>query len=131
MLGQVGIRARLVTPEWSKIWPDIQAGRSPFYLLGRGSVDDPGEYLEQYFKTGVTPRISFSDAQVDADLQAAAREFDPPKRVALLQKAMSRIMEQAGMVFLFQYEDTYGVSNRLEYRARGDEYVFAWDMKLK
>jgi peptide/nickel transport system substrate-binding protein len=75
--------------------------------------------------------VNFSDAQVDADLQAAAREFDPPKRVALLQKAMSRIMDQAPMVFLFQYEDTYGVSNRLDFKARGDEYVYAWDMKLK
>ncbi len=131
MLGQVGIRARLVTPEWGKIWPDIQAGRSPFYLLGRGAVEDPGEYLEQYFKTGITPRVNFSDAQVDADLEAAAREFDPPKRVALLHKAMSRIMDQAPMVFLFQYEDTYGVSNRLDFKARGDEYVYAWDMKLK
>jgi peptide/nickel transport system substrate-binding protein len=131
MLGQVGIRAKLVTPEWGKIWPDIQAGRSPFYLLGRGAVQDPGEYLEQYFKTGITPRINFSDAQVDADLQAAAGEFDPAKRVALLHKAMSRIMDQAGMAFLLQYEDTYGVSNRLDFRARGDEYVYAWDMKLK
>ena len=131
MLGQVGIRAKLVTPEWGKIWPDIQAGRSPFYLLGRGAVQDPGEYLEQYFKTGITPRVNFSDPQVDADLLAASREFDPPKRIAALQKAMSRIMDQAPMVFLLQYEDTYGVSNRLDFKARGDEYVYAWDMTLK
>src|SRR5919201_248217 len=55
-IGKEGIGARLVTPEWGKIWPDIQAGRSPFYLHGRGAVEDPGEYLEPYFKTGVTPR---------------------------------------------------------------------------
>jgi peptide/nickel transport system substrate-binding protein len=131
MLGQVGIRARLTTPEWGKIWPDIQAGRAPFYLLGRGAVEDPGEYLEQYFKTGITPRVNFSDAQVDADLLAASRELDPPKRVEMLHKAMSRIMEEAPMAFLLQYEDTYGVSNRLDFKARGDEYVYAWDMTLK
>jgi peptide/nickel transport system substrate-binding protein len=131
MLTQVGIRARLSTPEWGKIWPDIQAGRVPFYLLGRGSVEDPSEYLHQYFRTGVTPRVNFSDPEVDALLLAEQQEFDPPKRIELLRRAMSRIVEQAGMAFLFQYEDTYGVSNRMEFRARGDEYVFAWDMKLK
>jgi peptide/nickel transport system substrate-binding protein len=131
MLNQVGIRARLVTPEWGKIWPDIQAGRAPFYLLGRGSVEDPSEYLHQYFRTGVTPRVNFSDPRVDEILLAEQKEFDPAKRTALLRQAMSRIMELAGMVFLFQYEDTYGVSNRLDYRAQGTEYVFAWDMKLK
>jgi peptide/nickel transport system substrate-binding protein len=131
MLGQVGIRARLVTPEWGKIWPDIQAGRVPFYLLGRGAVEDPSEYLEQYFMTGITPRINFSDSQVDSYLLAQQSEFDAPKRVELLHKAMSRIMDLAPMVFLFQYEDTYGVSNRMDFKARGDEYVYAWDMKLK
>lgn len=131
MLGQVGIRARLSTPEWGKIWPDIQAGRSSFYLLGRGAVEDPSEYLHQYFHTGVTPRIAFSDPEVDAALDAEQKEFDPAKRVALLRRAMSLIMEKAAMAFLFQYEDTYGASNRLDYRARGDEYVYAWDIKLK
>jgi peptide/nickel transport system substrate-binding protein len=131
MLGQVGIRARLTTPEWGKIWPDIQAGRSPFYLLGRGSVEDPSEYLHQYFRTGVTPRVAFSDPEVDAALDAEQKEFDPARRVALLRRAMSLIQEKAPMAFLFQYEDTYGVSRRLEYRPRGDEYVFAWDMKVK
>jgi len=75
--------------------------------------------------------VNFSDPEVDADLVAAAREFDPAKRVDLLHKTMSRIMELAPMVFLLQYEDTYGVSNRLDFKARGDEYVYAWDMKLK
>ena len=87
--------------------------------------------MHQYFRTGVTPRVNFSDPRVDEILLAEQKEFDPAKRIALLRQAMSRIMEQAGMVFLFQYEDTYGVSNRLDYRPRGDEYVFTWDMKLR
>ncbi len=103
----------------------------PFYLVGRGSVEDPSEYLHQYFRTGVTPRLGFSDPMVDALLEAEQKEFDPAKRVELLRRAMSRIMEQAAMVFLFQYEDTYGVSNRVQFRPRGDEYIFAWDITPK
>jgi peptide/nickel transport system substrate-binding protein len=131
MLGQVGIRARHTTPEWGKFWPDIQRGQVPFYFFGRGSVEDPSEYLHQYFRTGVTPRIAFSDPEVDAVLLAEQQEFDPAKRIALLRRAMSLINETAPAVFLFQYEDTYGASKRLNFKARGDEYVFAWNASLK
>jgi peptide/nickel transport system substrate-binding protein len=131
MLGQVGIRARLQTPEWGKLWPDIQQGKVPFYYFGRGSVVDPSEYLHQYFRTGVTPRLNHSDPELDALLLAEAREFDPRQRVELLRKAMARLNETAPAAFLLQYENTYGVSNRFTFKARGDEYIFAWDLSLR
>ena len=57
MLNADGIRTRLVTPEWPTLWANVQAGRVPFYYMGRGSVLDPSGPLHQYFRTGVTPRI--------------------------------------------------------------------------
>jgi peptide/nickel transport system substrate-binding protein len=42
MLNEVGIRTRLPTPEWPTLWSDVQAGRTSFYYMGRGSVIDPG-----------------------------------------------------------------------------------------
>jgi hypothetical protein len=29
------------------------------------------------------------------------------------------------------YDDTYGVSNRVEWTPRTDEHVYAWEMRLK
>lgn len=129
MLSEVGIKTKLTTPEWGKFWPDVQAGKVPFYMLGRGNVVDPSEYLHQYFRTGVTPRLGYSNPEVDQMLLAEQQEFDPKKRVQLLRAAMARIVEEAPMVFLLQYEDTYGVSNKVEWKARGDEYILAWEAR--
>lgn len=131
MLSQVGIKANLKTPEWGTFSDQYQKGMYPMYLIGRGSVDDPSEYLHQYFRTGVTKRLMFSDPEIDAILLTEQREFDAKKRVDLLRKAQSMIMQRAPVVFLNQYEDTYGASKRIEFEPRSDEYIFAWDIKPK
>ena len=51
MLNAAGIRTQLLTPEWPTLWADVQAGHTPFYYMGRGSVIDPGRALSQYFET--------------------------------------------------------------------------------
>ena len=38
-------------------------------------------------------------------------------------------MDEAPAVFLFQYEDTYGVGEPVRLRPRMDEQIFAWDVK--
>ena len=60
-LARVGIRARLTAQDWGVFWPAVGDGKIPFWFGGRGSVIDPSEYLHQYFHTGVTKRIGFSD----------------------------------------------------------------------
>ncbi len=131
MLGRIGIRASLKTPEWAVFSDEYQKGLYPTYLIGRGSVADPSEYLRQYFRTGVTKRLLFSDPEVERALDVQATEFDPAKRVELLRKAQSLIMQKAPAVFLLQYEDTYGVGSRVSFDPRSDEYIFAWDVKPK
>jgi peptide/nickel transport system substrate-binding protein len=131
MLTQVGIKTKLTTPEWGKFWPDVQEGKVPLYMLGRGNVVDPSEYLHQYFRTGVTKRLQFSSPEVDKMLQDEQQEFNPQQRLKLLRTAMNQIVDEAAMVFLLQYEDTYGVSNRVDWKARGDEYILAWEAKPK
>ena len=61
MLAKVGIRAKLLTPEWSTQWANVRKGKRCFFYQGRGSVIDPGPALAQYFKTGVSPRIKYSN----------------------------------------------------------------------
>jgi peptide/nickel transport system substrate-binding protein len=131
MLGKVGIKANLKTPEWGTFSDQYQKGLYPMYLIGRGNVSDPSEYLHQYFRTGVTKRLMFSDPEVDAALLAEQKEFDPKKRIDLLRKAQAIIMQRSPAVFLLQYEDTYGAHNRVDFDPRSDEYIFAWDVKPK
>jgi len=130
-LARVGIRARLTAQDWGVFWPAVGDGKIPFWFGGRGSVIDPSEYLHQYFHTGVTKRIGFSDPQIDALLDRERTVLDPTERTAVLQQLLSEIMRRAPVAFLFMYEDTYGVTNRVEWTPRTDEQVFAWEIRLR
>ncbi len=129
MLNQVGIRAKLQLPEFATYIAQFGRGEYAAYYVGRGDVTDPSEYLQQYFRTGVTKRINFSDPEVDRLLVAQARELDPAKRTALLRDAQTKILEQVPVVFLYQYQDIYGASSRVEFAPRMNEMIFAWDAK--
>ncbi len=57
--------------------------------------------------------------------------LDPTERTAVLHQLLSEIMRRAPVAFLFMYEDTYGVANRVEWTPRTDEQVFAWEIRLR
>ena len=50
------------------------------YVFGRGSVVDPSEYLHQYFHTGVTKRLEFSNPE--GGRRAGRRAERPSTRVS-------------------------------------------------
>ena len=129
MLNEVGIRAKLHTQDQDSGFAAIQNGKVGMYIFGRGSVIDPSEYLHQYFRTGVTRRLEFSNPAVDAALQAEQASFDPAERVKFLQKAMSLLMDEAPMAWLYQYQGLQGVSNRFDFKANPGEDVYGWDLK--
>jgi peptide/nickel transport system substrate-binding protein len=76
MLNTAGFRAKLLTPEWATLWASVQKGTIPFYYMGRGSVQDPSAALHQYFHTGETPRIGYSNPKLDELLDKEQQEFD-------------------------------------------------------
>jgi peptide/nickel transport system substrate-binding protein len=129
MLNAVGIRAKLRTQDQDSGFAAIQNGKVGMYIFGRGSVVDPSEYLHQYFRTGVTKRLEFSSPTVDAALIAEQASFDPAQRVKLLQKAMSALMDEAPVAWLYQYQGLQGVSNRFDFKANPSEDVYGWDLK--
>ena len=77
MLTTVGIRTQLHILDYSIEWPNVRKGLVPFYYQGRGSVIDPSPMLEQYFQSGVTPRIGFSDPKLDDDSPCRASRIRP------------------------------------------------------
>lgn len=129
MLSEVGIRAKMHTQDQDSGFAAIREGKGGMYIFGRGSVVDPSEYLHQYFRTGVTKRLEFSDPKVDAALRAEQASFNPAERVKLLRKAMSLLLEEAPVAWLYQYQGLQGVSNRFDFKSNPGEDVYAWDLK--
>jgi peptide/nickel transport system substrate-binding protein len=125
MLSAVGIRTRLQALDWSTIWPQIQAGRVPFFYLGRGSMLDPGPPLSQYFETGVLPRIGYSNPTLDALFSKERSAFTPAERRQVLSQIMSLITEEAPAQFLWTHNGIWGLASNVDYQPRPDGYLFA------
>ena len=131
MLNAVGIRAKLNAPDWSTMWADVQAGKTAFYYMGRGQVRDPGQPLSQYFETGVSPRLGYSDPTLDGLFKQERAAFEPDQRKKLLGQVMSRIQEEAMAAFQWRYKLLWGVSNGVQWEPRADEGIYANDIRTK
>jgi peptide/nickel transport system substrate-binding protein len=131
MLTKIGIRTKLHMLDYSIQWPSVRKGRSPFYYQGRGSVIDPSPMLEQYFETGVTPRIGYSNPQLDEVLRAERREFDPLRRKSMLLQAFNIIQEEVPAFFLWRIDVIYGISNKVTFQPHSDGRIFGTDILVK
>lgn len=130
MLNEVGIRAKLQTPEWPTLWANVQRGRVPFYYMGRGGVVDPSVALAQYFETGGSPRIGYSNPKLDKLLALERETFDPAKRKKVLSEAMSLITEEAPAHFLWRHKDAYGMAKNIDLKPRPDYRIFGLDIHV-
>lgn len=131
MLEEVGFKPRLQSPEWATLWTNVQRGDTPFYYMGRGQMLDPSPALAQYFETDASPRLKYSNPEVDALLQAERREFDPEKRVAMLTKAMAAITEDAPACFLWLHQLAWGVAKGVEFKPSKADRVNGWEIHLR
>lgn len=131
MLNAAGFRAKLLTPEWATLWANVQLGKVPFYYMGRGGVVDPSAALAQYFETGGSPRIGYSNPKVDELLSAERQAFDPAKRKKLLAQAMSMITDEAPAHFLWRHQLLFGMAKNVDYRPLPSERIFGWNMKIR
>ena len=131
MLTKVGIRTKLHTPEYATHWPRVRKGLVPFYYQGRGSVIDPSAFIHQYFQTGITPRISYSNPKLDKILSEEEREFDPAKRKQLLLESFNMLQEEMPALFLWRIDQIYGISDKVAFQPHSDERIFGTDITVK
>lgn len=130
MLNAVGIRTKLQTPEWATLWANVQTGKVPFYYMGRGGVVDPSVALSQYFETGGSPRIGYSNPKLDKLLAEERQTFDPTNRKKVLSEAMSIITEDAPAHFLWRHQLTYGLARNIEHKPRPDLRIFGLEVRV-
>ncbi len=130
MLNAAGFRAKLLTPEWATLWSNVQAGKVPFYYMGRGSIVDPSVALSQYFETGGSPRIGFSNPKFDKLLATERQTFDPAKRKKVLSEAMSLLTEEAPACFMWRHKMIYGMAKNIDYKPTPSGRMFGEDMRV-
>lgn len=130
MLNAAGFRARLLTPEWATLWANVQAGKVPFYYMGRGSVVDPSVALSQYFETGISPRIGYSNPKLDKLLHTERQTFEPAKRRKVLAEGMSVLTEEAPACFMWRHKMIYGLAKQIDYKPTPSGRIFGEDIRV-
>lgn len=114
MLGEVGFKVKLVIPEWSNLWADVRNGKSPAYYMGRGQVADPSIALSQYFETGLSPRIGYSNKQVDELFEKVRSTLDPAERCGYIRQVVDKLAEDVPAQFLWTHKLVNAVRSDIE-----------------
>jgi peptide/nickel transport system substrate-binding protein len=127
-----GFRVELVPQEWMVFWGSgVSRGTLPFYYVGRGGILDADVFWDQYFRTGVTKRISYSNPEFDALIEKEQAMSDHKERVKVLQQAGRVLMEDVPFIPLYNLADNYGVSRDIIWKPRPDEKIHVYGMKIR
>ena len=130
MLNRGGFKVNLKTPEWSTLWANVQKGGVPFYYMGRGSIIDPSVMMQQYFGTGGSPRIGYSNPELDKLLVKERETFDHNERMKVLQAAMGKINDEAPAIFLWRHQMAWGLSKSIEYKPEANGYIYGAKIRV-
>ncbi len=131
MLAKAGIRTRLVSLEPGEFLRQLRNRElQPMAYIGLAPLDDPDFQLAQYRSNWRYAYIR--NAELDALIDAGAREIDVAKRGEIYRQAGRLMHDLAPVAFLFGGFDFYGVTRKLEgFTPRGDQRFFLHDVTLK
>ena len=130
MLAQVGVRATIQSLEPGEFLRQLRNRElGPMAFFGSAPPDDPSYQVFQYRSDW---RYSYvQNPQMDALIDAGARDMDPGSRGKTYQQLMRLMRDEAPSIFLYQGTDFYGTSRRLKnFAASGDGRIFLNEVSL-
>jgi peptide/nickel transport system substrate-binding protein len=105
-LAQVGIRAKIESPEWGAFSAITDQKKAPMFILGKGSPTGDLDFTLTLtaMTNGRMNAFALSNAELDKLILEQRAAVEPDKRRALLARAQDLIYEDVPAVVLF-YED--------------------------
>ena len=129
-LKKAGLNIKVRPEEWGTFFAELKRGKmSPVYLMGQGNVwIDPYPQLEAFFYSkGFLS--TWSDPTFDALLESS-NLVEGEARVKVFGQALERLHDTAAGVPLFAQVFICGVNDRLKWKPRIDEVIWAMEMTL-
>ncbi|MDE2571480.1 MAG: ABC transporter substrate-binding protein [bacterium] len=128
-LSAVGVNTTVKTEEWTNYVNDeLHKNLTPMYELGWGNTTfDADDTLTALF-THDYPLSGWGTPETDKMIAQARSETDPAKRAELYAKILGMVHEQAPWLFLFEYQDLYGITKRVNFQPRSDEQINCHDI---
>jgi peptide/nickel transport system substrate-binding protein len=132
-LNKAGIRTQLKTYEFVNYLNNLVYVHKPgpVWLIGWGTPTlDAETVYGPLFRTG-SNLGNYHNADFDGMLDQAQTQMDEKQRLALYHRINRLWIDDMPAVPLYQQVDLYGASKRLNWKARSDELIKAYDMSLK
>ncbi len=132
-LSKAGIRTTVRTFEFVNYLNTMayvhKAG--PVWLIGWGvaAMDAEPVYVP-LFRSGKI-LANYANPEFDRMIDEAQAIMDEPKRLQQYHRINRLMVDDVPVVPLYQQVDLYGVSKRLDWKARSDEVIRAYDMAVK
>ncbi|MEF2074411.1 ABC transporter substrate-binding protein [Consotaella aegiceratis] len=132
MFADVGVKTNMQSMEFGAYLDKYRKAHDlgRFSLLGQSWATIDADGLLTLFKPG-NQYSYWNDDAFDQALIEGISTTDEAKREAAYKKATEIMCEEAPVVFLYAQPATYGVSDRVDYQARGDDWMRAFDMTPK
>jgi len=139
MLTEVGLRTTVKMwdpgPAWNKFFQtEGKATHGTYGNWGNYSVFDADAVLHPLYHTEPGGWIGKHYARVeglDKLIDEARSTIDQPKRKRIYAEIQRIIREEAPTVFLYTQNDTLGISRKVAYEARPDEWLWLFAAKPK
>jgi peptide/nickel transport system substrate-binding protein len=139
MLTEAGIRTTPKIwdpgPAWNKFFQGEGKATNGYYgSWGNYSVFDADAVLHPLYHTeqgGWIGKWYTRIEGLDQLIDQARSTVDQAKRKETYSKIQRLIREEAPAIFLWTQYDTLGISKKVEYAARGDEWLWLFDAKPK
>jgi peptide/nickel transport system substrate-binding protein len=132
-LNKAGIRTTLRTFEFVNYLNSMvyvhKAG--PVWLIGWGhpTMDAEAIYVPLFKSPNIF--VNWHNEDFNGMVEAAQSEMDEKKRLAQYHRINKFWIEETPAIPLYQQIDLYGANRRLNWKARSDELIRAYDMSLK
>lgn len=122
-LSEVGMRAQVEVMEWGKFFELVHSMKMDGLAHSRwgNTVGDPSEqYYYNFWSRGV--RHYVTDPEVDRMFERAQTIMDSKQRIALFEQLEKHTIEEVvPWVWLYELENIYGVSQRLNWEPKTPE----------
>jgi peptide/nickel transport system substrate-binding protein len=130
-LAAVGIQATVKPQEWVSYSDQLnRRALTPMYELGWNQPSADADGVITSLLTSNAPLSCYANPEIDKLADQARSELDVAKRKELYRRIALVLHDDAPWIVLFQYEDLYGTSKRVQWKPRGDEFIRAYEMSL-
>jgi peptide/nickel transport system substrate-binding protein len=135
MLEKLGIDTKVNAVSRTVLFPQLDKGEFSAYISGWGSSNLVSTLVSQIMCKnpkegwGNVNRVSYCNPEVDKLVLKAASSFNATERKRLTSTAVKKAILEDYVWIPLHYENViHGFSDKFNYKPRGDEYIYTWEI---